>query len=513
MEVSSEYAVQMHGITKMFGTFCALNDVNLDVKKGTIHAILGENGAGKSTLMNVLYGLYQADSGEVYLNGEKVNIKNPNVAIKHGIGMVHQHFMLVDNFTVTQNIILGNEVVNNFGVINMKKAREQILDIVKKYGLQVDPDARVENISVGMQQRVEILKALYRGADLLILDEPTAVLTPQEIEDLIQIMRNLINDGKTIIIITHKLKEIKESSDVCTIIRRGVYIDTVNVADVEQEELANKMVGHEVQLVVEKTPAQPEEVIFEIENLKVKDERKLDAVNNLSLKVRKGEIVGIAGIDGNGQKELIDAITNLTKVESGTIKINGQEIQNTTPRNTIDHKISTIHEDRQKRGLVLPFTVAENMVIEKYRDKPYSRNGILNRNEIFKFTKDLIKQYDIRPDNCENNPVRGLSGGNQQKLIIAREVSNEPSLLVAVQPTRGLDVGAIEYVHKTLIGERDKGKAILLISLELDEVMNLSDTIDVIYGGQIVGSFKQGEVDEKTIGLLMAGGKQNENIG
>ncbi len=292
-----------------------------------------------------------------------------------------------------------------------------------------------------------------------------------------------------------------------------MYIDTVNVADVEQEELANKMVGHEVQLVVEKTPAQPEEVIFEIENLKVKDERKLDAVNNLSLKVRKGEIVGIAGIDGNGQKELIDAITNLTKVESGTIKINGQEIQNTTPRNTIDHKISTIHEDRQKRGLVLPFTVAENMVIEKYRDKPYSRNGILNRNEIFKFTKDLIKQYDIRPDNCENNPVRGLSGGNQQKLIIAREVSNEPSLLVAVQPTRGLDVGAIEYVHKTLIGERDKGKAILLISLELDEVMNLSDTIDVIYGGQIVGSFKQGEVDEKTIGLLMAGGKQNENIG
>ncbi len=513
MEVSSEYAVQMHGITKMFGTFCALNDVNLDVKKGTIHAILGENGAGKSTLMNVLYGLYQADSGEIYLNGEKVNIKNPNVAIKHGIGMVHQHFMLVDNFTVTQNIILGKEVVNNFGIINMKKAREQILDIVKKYGLQVDPDARVENISVGMQQRVEILKALYRGADLLILDEPTAVLTPQEIEELIQIMHNLINDGKTIIIITHKLKEIKESSDVCTIIRRGAYIDTVNVADVNEEELANKMVGHEVQLVVEKTPAQPGEVIFEIENLKVKDDRKLDAVKNLSLKVRKGEIVGIAGIDGNGQKELIDAITNLTKVESGTIKINGQEIQNTTPRNTIDHKISTIHEDRQKRGLVLPFTVAENMVIEKYRDKPYSRNGILNRNEIFKFTKDLIKQYDIRPDNCENNPVRGLSGGNQQKLIIAREVSNEPSLLVAVQPTRGLDVGAIEYVHKTLIGERDKGKAILLISLELDEVMNLSDTIDVIYGGQIVGSFKQGEVDEKTIGLLMAGGKQNENIG
>ncbi|TQI66071.1 ABC transporter ATP-binding protein [Clostridium sp. KNHs216] len=511
MEVNREYAVQMHGITKMFGSFCALNDVSLDVKRGTIHAILGENGAGKSTLMNVLYGLYQAEAGEIFLNGEKVNIKNPNIAIEHGIGMVHQHFMLVDNFTVTQNIILGNEVTNQFGVLNMKKAREEILEIVKKYGLEVDPDEKIEDISVGMQQRVEILKALYRGVDLLILDEPTAVLTPQEIDDLIQIMRNLIADGKTIIIITHKLKEIKASSDVCTIIRRGEYVDTVNVADVDQEELATKMVGHAVQLVVEKSPADPGEVVFEIDNLTVRDERKLEAVKNLSLKVRKGEIVGVAGIDGNGQKELVEAITNLTRAVSGTIKINGAEIQNTTPRNVIDHKISTVHEDRQKRGLVLPFTVAENMVVEKYRRPPYSKSGMLNRSEILSYTKNLIKEYDIRPDNCESQPVRGLSGGNQQKVILAREISNEPDLLIAVQPTRGLDVGAIEYVHKTLIRERDRGRAILLISLELDEVMNVADTIDVIYAGTIVDSFKQGEVDEKTIGLLMAGGKLDEN--
>ena len=513
MEVSREYAVQMHGITKMFGSFCALNNVSLDVKKGTIHAILGENGAGKSTLMNVLYGLYQAEAGEIFLNGEKVNIKNPNVAIEHGIGMVHQHFMLVDNFTVTQNIILGNEIANRFGVLNMKKAREEILEIVKKYGLEVDPDAKIEDISVGMQQRVEILKALYRGVDLLILDEPTAVLTPQEIDDLIQIMHNLIADGKTIIIITHKLKEIKASSDVCTIIRRGEYIDTVNVADVDQEELATKMVGHAVQLVVEKTPAEPGEVVFEIDGLTVKDERKLDAVKNLSLKVRRGEIVGVAGIDGNGQKELVEAITNLTRAESGTIRINGAEIQNTSPRNVIDHKISTVHEDRQKRGLILPFTVAENMVIEKYRSQPYNKGGMLNRSEILAYTKGLIKDFDIRPDNCESQPVRGLSGGNQQKVILAREISNEPDLLIAVQPTRGLDVGAIEYVHKTLIRERDNGRAILLISLELDEVMNVADTIDVIYAGTIVDSFQQGEVDEKTIGLLMAGGKLNENNG
>lgn len=509
MEVNADYAVQMHGITKMFGSFRALDKVNLDVKKGTIHSLLGENGAGKSTLMNILYGMYQAEEGEIYLNGKKVDIKNPNIAIDNGIGMVHQHFMLVDNFTVTQNIILGNEVTNTFGVIDMKKAREEILDIVKKYGLEVDPDAKIEDISVGMQQRVEILKALYRGVDLLILDEPTAVLTPQEIEDLLTIMHNLIADGKTVIIITHKLKEIKASSDVCTIIRRGQYIDTVNVKDVDLEELATKMVGHAVKLVVEKQKANPTDVIFEINNITVKDERKIDAVKNLSLKVRKGEILGIAGIDGNGQKELVEAITCLTKVESGTIKINGHEIQNTNPRNVIDNKVSTIHEDRQKRGLVLNFTVAENAVLEKYRTEPFSKKGKLSYPKIFEFIHKLIKDYDVRPENCSNLLVRGLSGGNQQKVIIAREIANDPDLLIAVQPTRGLDVGAIEYVHKMLIRERDKGKAVLLISLELDEVMNVSDTIAVIYNGTIVKTFNQGEVDENTIGLLMAGGEHN----
>ena len=513
MEVSPEYAVQMHGIVKTFGSFCALDKVDLDVKKGSIHAILGENGAGKSTLMNVLYGLYQADGGEIYLNGEKTAIKSPSDAIAHGIGMVHQHFMLVDNFTVTQNIILGNEISNKFGILDMKKAREAILAIVKKYGLEVDPDEKIEDISVGMQQRVEILKALYRGANTLILDEPTAVLTPQEITDLIGIMHSLAASGKTIIIITHKLKEIKASSDVCTIIRRGKYIGTVSVAEVDEEELATKMVGHAVKLVVDKAPAKPGDVAFEIDNLTVKDDRGLEAVKNLSLRVRRGEIVGIAGVDGNGQKELVEAITCLTKAESGTIKINGAEIQNTTPRNVIDHKVSTIHEDRPRRGLVLPFTVAENSVLEKYRTDEFSRHGLLDRGRMTSFTQELIRDYDIRPAGCENQPARGLSGGNQQKVIIAREISNEPDLLIAVQPTRGLDVGAIEYVHKMLVHERDEGKAILLISLELDEIMNLSDTIDVIYDGAITGSFRQGEVDENTIGLLMAGGKRSENAG
>lgn len=360
-----------------------------------------------------------------------------------------------------------------------------------------------------MQQRVEILKALYRGAEILILDEPTAVLTPQEIEHLIEIMRKLVEDGKTIIIITHKLKEIKDSAELCTIIRRGNYIDKVNVADVTEEELAQKMVGHAVKLVVDKDEAQPKDVVFEIKDLVVKNERGIDAVKHLNLQVRRGEIVGIAGIDGNGQKELVEAITCLTKVESGQILMNGQEIQNTTPKNVIQHKISTIHEDRQKRGLVLNFTVAENAVIENYNKAEFSKNGFLLKDKIKAYTKKLIKEYDIRPDDCEEHLVRGLSGGNQQKVIIGREIGNNPDLLIAVQPTRGLDVGAIEYVHKMLVQERDKGKAVLLISLELDEVMNVSDTIAVLYDGYIVDEFKQGTVDENTIGLLMAGGKGN----
>lgn len=509
MQISENYAVQMKNITKRFGKYYALDNMNFEVKKGTIHALLGENGAGKSTLMNILYGLYQADFGEIYLNGEKVNIKNPSVAIDHRIGMVHQHFMLVDDFTVTENIILGREVTNKLGIIDIKKAREEIKEIVKKYGLDVDPDAKIENISVGMQQRVEILKALYRGVDLLILDEPTAVLTPVEITDLLNIMNNLIKDGKTIIIITHKLKEIKDSSGECTIIRKGKYIDKVNVDNVKQSDLATMMVGSEVRLMVEKTPSDPKEVVLEINNLTVKDERKLDKIKNLSLSVRKGEILGIAGVDGNGQKELIEAITSLIRVESGTVKVNGKEIQNTNPRNVIDNKVATIHEDRHKSGLILEFSVAYNTMFEKYKENPYSKNGILDKNKIEEFAKELIESYDIRPSGCEDQPVRKLSGGNQQKVIIAREVANNPDLLIAVQPTRGLDVGAIEYIHKTLISLRDKGKAILLISLELDEILNVSDKIAVIYDGSIVETFKQGEIDENTVGLLMAGGKKN----
>ena len=512
-DISGEYAVQMHGITKMFGSFCALDDVSIDVRKGTIHAMLGENGAGKTTLMNVLYGLYQAEQGDIYLNGEKVHIKNPMVAIRHGIGMVHQHFMLVENFTVTQNIILGNEVTGHFGVINIQKAKQEVIKIIEKYGLQVDPDAKIEDISVGMQQRVEILKALYRGVDVLILDEPTAVLTPQEIRELITIMRNLVADGKTVIIITHKLKEIKESSDVCTIIRRGKYIDTIRVADVDEAELAEKMVGRAVRLVVDKTPAHPGEVALEIKNLNVRDARGVQSVKDLSLTVRKGEIVGIAGVDGNGQKELVEAITCLTRAESGTIAVNGRPIQNTNPLNVLNNKLSTIHEDRHRRGLVLDFSVAENLMLQKYRQPPYSRNGILNYGQMMAFSRDAIKSYDIRPAGCEQMTARSLSGGNQQKLIIARQIADDPDVLVAVQPTRGLDVGAIEYVHKMLIEQRDRGKAVLLISLELDEVMNVSDRIAVIYNGSIVRTFRQGEADENTIGLLMAGGKHNGTNG
>lgn len=506
MNISKDYAVQMHDITITFGSYCALNKVELNVKKGTVHAILGENGAGKTTLMNILYGLYQKDSGEVYLYGEKEEIKNPGAAIAKGIGMVHQHFMLVDNFTVTQNIILGSETVKGGGVLDMKRAKESVEEIVRKYGLQVDPDAYISDISVGMQQRVEILKALYRGADILILDEPTAVLTPQEIDELIHIMNKLVEDGKTIIIITHKLKEIKKSADYCTIIRRGQYIDTVAVKDVSQEDLASMMVGRKVSLAVEKTEAKPQEVIFEIKNLCAKDERGINVLNNLSLKVRRGEIMGIAGVDGNGQKELVEAVTNLIRVDSGSITIKGKEIQNTTTRNTMDSGISTIHEDRQKRGLVLDFTVAENSVLDTYKRAPFAKFGLLNKKAIRDFSSGLLKAYDVRPENCEDMKIRGLSGGNQQKVIIAREIANDPDLLIAVQPTRGLDVGAIEYVHKTLVEQRDKGKAVLLISFELDEIMNVSDSIAVIYNGSINAILERKEATEDTIGLLMAGG-------
>ena len=506
MEANSEYAVQMHGITKVFGTFKALDGVDLDVRKQSVHAILGENGAGKSTLMNVLYGLYSADEGEVFLNGKHVDISNPNDAIAQGIGMVHQHFMLVDNFTVTENIVLGDEVTSFAGVLDPKKAREKVLEIVNEYGFDVDPDAKIEDITVGMQQRVEILKALYRGADTLILDEPTAVLTPQEIEKLIQIMRDLVSKGKTIIIITHKLKEIMSSADECTIIRRGKYMGTVDVSKTNETELANKMVGRNVNLHVDKKPAKPGEVLLSIRDLHVKDERGIEQVNGLNLEVRAGEIVGLAGIDGNGQRELADAINALVKPESGVIAIRGEEIQATTPRNVINHSVATIPSDRQRWGLVLPFSVAENTVLERHGEERFGKGISLDYSKVNEFAKELVKEFDIRPAGCFDHAAGGLSGGNQQKVIIAREVSGEPDVLIAIQPTRGLDVGAIEFVHKALIRERDRGAAILLISLELDEVMDVSDRIAVIYAGQIVGEFEQGAITEEQAGLLMAGG-------
>ena len=504
------YSIEMRHVTKCFGAFKALDDMRLQVRKGEIHALLGENGAGKTTLMNVLYGLTAPDAGEILVNGKVTRIRSSANAIKQGIGMVHQHFMLVENFTVTENIMLGSEITNKLGFLNKSKAREAVKELSQRFALSVDPDAQIKDISVGMQQRVEILKALYRGADILILDEPTAVLTPQEIDELAEIMRLLAASGKSIIIITHKLKEIMKTADVCTVISRGRYIDTVNVNETNEQQLAELMVGHAVKLVVDKTPAQPAKTVFEIKDLHVKDARGTEKVKGLNLTVRSGEIVGIAGIDGNGQKELVDAITNHVHTLQGEILINGTHIENTTPRFTMDNGVSTIHEDRKKRGLVPMFSVSENVVLDSFASKAFSRGGILNKKRITAFAKQLISRFDIRPAGCEASPAGSLSGGNQQKVIIAREVTNDPELLIAVQPTRGLDVGAIEYVHKSLIEQRDKGKAVLLISLELDEVMNVADTIDVIYDGKIVKSIKQGTATENEIGLWMTGGENSE---
>ncbi len=500
--------IEMKNITKKFGSFTANDNINLSVAKGEVHALLGENGAGKSTLMNILYGLHQPTSGEIYINGKRVNITDPNVAIEHGIGMVHQHFMLIDTFTVVENIILGQELTKG-PVLDRDLASKRVKEISEKYGLYVDPDAKIQDISVGMQQRVEILKALYRGSDILILDEPTAVLTPQEIEELMEIMKSLSEQGKTIIIITHKLNEIKLAADYCTIIRRGKHIDTVKVSEVSEQDLAEKMVGREVNFKVDKLEQDTGDKILSIENLVVEDNRKLNAVDGLSLDIYEGEVLGIAGIDGNGQSELIEAITGLRKVKEGKVFINNKDITNQTPFDIINSGISTIPEDRQRRGLVLDFSVAENMILENYYREPFSKKGILNHPEIESFAKRLIKKFDVRPTNPEYLAGE-LSGGNQQKVIIAREVTNNPDLLIAAQPTRGLDVGAIEYVHQFLVDQRNKGKAVLLISFELDEILSVSDRIAVIYEGKIVKILDAKEADEKKLGLLMAGGGTDE---
>ena len=514
----SQKVVEMKKITKKFGSFVANDNIDLTVHKGEVHALLGENGAGKSTLMNILYGLYHQTSGEIYINEKLVNMDNPNVAIENGIGMVHQHFMLVQPFTVAQNIILGVEPTKGFGSIDINKAIEDVKAISEKYGLYVDPNAKIEDISVGMQQRVEILKALYRGAEILILDEPTAVLTPQEIQELIQIIRNLTKEGKSVIIITHKLKEIKAAADYCTIIRRGKYIDTDKVSETTEDELAAMMVGREVNFKVDKKEAKPTSNVLEIKDLVVKDSRKVSVVDGLSLEVKAGEILGIAGIDGNGQSELVEVLTGLRKAESGSIKVNSKELLNKKPKDIFNNGIKNIPEDRHKRGLILDFTVAENTVLQNYKDPRFSKNGILNKAAIEKYADEIIERFDVRPTN-HSVKSRALSGGNQQKVIIGREVDNietarkatgEPQLLIATQPTRGLDVGAIEFVHQALVKQRDEGNAVLLVSLELDEVMNVSDRIAVIYEGKIVGIVDAKNTDENTLGLMMAGGDDNE---
>ncbi|MDR0272394.1 MAG: ABC transporter ATP-binding protein [Clostridiales bacterium] len=496
------HAVRMSGITKNFATVRALDNVDFKAEKACVHALLGENGAGKTTLMNILYGLYSADSGEVYINEKKTIIKNPAASIANGIGMVHQHFMLVGKLTVAQNVILGAEKTT-LGFFNSKKIRNEILEISEKFGLRVEPDKKIENISVGMQQRVEILKVLYRGADILIFDEPTAVLTPQEISELTAIIKNLADSGKTVILITHKLKEIKQAAQKCTVIRRGFNIGTVDVCDVSEKQLASMMVGREVVFdFLHEKKNEPGDVILKIENLTVEDNRGVKKLNGFNLELRKGEIFGIAGVDGNGQKELVEAITSLRKIKSGSIKINGNEIANTSPANVIKNKINTIPEDRQQLGLVLDFSVEDNAILGKQNE--FSNKGILQFEKITKHATDLIEKFDIRPSGCEKTKMKSLSGGNQQKFIIAREITNNPDVLIAVQPTRGVDIGAIEFIHRTLLAEREK--AILLISLDLDEILSLSDTIGVIYEGKIVKTMKNENIDEEKLGLLMAGG-------
>jgi general nucleoside transport system ATP-binding protein len=502
---NADIVVEMRSITKRFGSFTANDGIDLTVHKGEVHALLGENGAGKTTLMNQLYGLYPPTSGEILIKGAPVRMTSSHVAISHGIGMVHQHFMLVQPFTVAENIILGQETCSLPGVLDLRRAEADVEKLSRKYGLTVDPRAAVRDITVGMQQRVEILKTLYRGAEILILDEPTAVLTPQEIEDLIAIIYNLSAAGTTVIIITHKLKEIKAIGDSCTIIRRGRKIDTVAVKDVSEHDLAAMMVGREVSFTVNKKPHARGGSVLRVEDLRVRDNRNLPAVKGLSLEVHMGEILGLAGVDGNGQRELVEAITGLRRAEAGRIHMNGVDITNRPPREVLDAGMACIPEDRQRRGLVLDYTVAENFILENHDTPPYSHRGILDRASIHAHAKDLMRQFDVRPPD-ENRKAGSLSGGNQQKVIIAREVSGDPDLLIAWQPTRGLDVGAIEYVHQCLVEQRDRDKGVLLVSLELDEIMDLSDRIAVIYEGRIVAVLDAKDAEEKALGLMMAGG-------
>lgn len=505
----SEYIVEMKHITKRFPGIIANDDITIQVKKGEIYALLGENGAGKSTLMSMLFGMYEPDEGEIWIRGEKVKIDSPNYATRLNIGMVHQHFKLVQNYTITENIILGIEPIKKlaglFPYVNIKEASKNIADLSKKYGLEVDPSKKIEDINVSLQQRVEILKMLYREAEILIFDEPTAVLTPQEIDFLLGIIEELRKGGKTIILITHKLEEIKRVADRCAILQKGRLVDVLDVKDTSTKEMANLMVGRDVSFETEKKPANFGEVILEVNNLTVKNQDDFNVVKDVSFKIHGGEVFAIAGVSGNGQVEIADAIGGLKDIFSGKINLNGVDISQYSIRKRTMEGISYIPEDRQSYGLILDFTLAENLSLKDYYKKPFNENGMLNKNVMDEYGKKLIEKYDIRSSQGINTQVRQMSGGNQQKAIIGREIELGSPLMIFVQPTRGLDIGAIENIQKMILEERDKGKAILLISLELDEIMNIADTIGVIYNGEIQKIAPAETLTTKEVGEFMMG--------
>jgi simple sugar transport system ATP-binding protein len=504
------YIIEMLHITKEFPGIIANDDISLQLRKGEIHALLGENGAGKSTLMSVLFGLYQAEKGEIRKNGEEVKINNPNDANSLGIGMVHQHFKLVEIFTVLENIILGVEP-NKMGFLQKKEAREKVVSLSKQYGLYVDPDALIERISVGMQQRVEILKMLYRENEILIFDEPTAVLTPQEIDELMDTMRGFAKEGKSILFITHKLNEIMSVADRCTVLRKGKCIGTVDIKGTTKEELSRMMVGRNISFTVDKKEAAPGEVVLSVDHLTVPSGKgKKNAVEDVSFEVKSGEIVCIAGIDGNGQTELVSALTGLEKLSKGKITLCGNDITKANIRKRSKAGMSHIPEDRHKYGLVLDYTLADNLVLQRYWQPDFQKNGFIKRQEVRSYAEKLIEKYDVRSGQGSVTIARSMSGGNQQKAIVARELDKEHKLLVAVQPTRGLDIGAIEFIHKQLVASRDAGEAVLLVSLELDEVMDVSDRILVMYEGEIVGELDPKTATVQELGLYMSGAKRDE---
>ncbi len=500
--------LELRSITKRFPGVLANDAVDLDLRESEVHALLGENGAGKSTLMNILYGLYTPDGGEIRLRGKPIELGSTKSAIEHGIGMVHQHFMLIPVMTVAENIVLATEPRQAGVLLDYDAAAERVGEISERYGLRVDPQARVERITVGQQQRVEILKALYRGAEILILDEPTAVLTPQEAKELFEIIRSLTGQGKSIIFISHKLNEVLEIADRITTLRRGRAVETVDAADATEESLARMMVGREVLLRVEKRPPVPQEPLLEVEDLWVTDDRGLESVRDVSFNVRGGEIVGIAGVDANGQSELIDAIAGLRHVARGHVRISGRDMTNASARAVLDAAFGHIPEDRHRRGLVLPFSLAENLALYEYRSEPESKAGLLFPKRLVTRARRLLREFDVRGGG-PLTPAGALSGGNQQKVVLAREIDKQPQVLIAAQPTRGLDVGAIEFVHRRLVEQRDAGRAVLLVSLELEEILSLSDRILVIYEGQIVGEFPPTATEEE-LGFAMTGGRRDE---